>query len=308
MESPGLIELARLPTPVHPLRRLSAEVGAELWVKRDDLTGFGLSGNKVRKLVRLLAEALEQGADTVITCGGLQSNHCRATAIACRQLGLEPVLLLRGLSEARGRRANLLLDHLMGATLHSCTAQEYSEARDERMEQLATALRAQGRRPYIVPEGGSNLLGALAFRDAVGELQQDFDRVVVAVGSGGTLAGLAMAPLNEVVGIAVCDDAPTFEARVRAIAGDTPLQARRWWVDDRYKGPAYGVATPAIWASIRLAARLEGLLTDPCYTGKALHAVLEECRKGAYLGRTLFWHTGGAFALFDEAGEAECSG
>ena len=304
----GLTELARLPTPEQPLRRLSVEVGAELWVKRDDLTGFGLSGNKVRKLDRLLGEALEQGADTVITCGGLQSNHCRATAIACRQLGLEPVLLLRGLAESQRTRANLLLDRLMGATLHSCTADEYRHARNERMHELADALRAKGKRPYIVPEGGSNLLGALAFRDAAQELTQAYDRIVVAVGSGGTLAGLALAPVTEVIGMAVCDDAAYFEARVRDIVGDTPLRARRWWVDDRYKGPAYGVATPEIWASIRRMARLEGLLLDPCYTGKALHGVLEECRRGAYPGRTLFWHTGGAFALFDEPGEAECSG
>lgn len=214
-------------------------------MKRDDLTGFGLSGNKVRKLERLLGEAIEQGADTIITTGGLQSNHCRATAIACRQLGLEPVLLLRGLEQADGVRANLLLDHLMGATLHGCTAEDYRSRRNELMEDLARDLRAAGRRPYIVPEGGSNQVGALAFRDAAEELDQDFDRVVVAVGSGGTLAGLALAPLQEVIGIAVCDDAPTFEARVRDIVGDLPFRAS-WRVEDRYKGPAYGVATAEI--------------------------------------------------------------
>lgn len=304
MGSPDLIELARTPTPEHPLPRLSAAVGAELWVKRDDLTGFGLSGNKVRKLQRLLADAVANGADTVITCGGRQSNHCRATAIACRQLGLEPVLLLRGLDEGP-TRANLLLDRLMGATLHGCTAQEYRDHRNERMAELAADLRRQGRRPYVIPEGGSNRLGAEAFREAASELTQSYDHVFVAVGSGGTLAGLALAPLAGLVGVAVCDDAAYFEAIVRSLAPDAVAD---WSVDDRYKGPAYGVATDAMWDDIRLAARTEGLLVDPCYTGKALHAVLEEARAGRLPGRTLFWHTGGAFALFDQEGEARCSG
>lgn len=304
MESPDPSELARRPTPEHPLSRLSERVGAELWVKRDDLTGFGLSGNKVRKLERLLADALAHGADTVITCGGKQSNHCRATAIASRRLGLEPVLLLRDLDQVEGSRANLLLDRLMGATLHSCTAQTYRERRNERMEELAAELRAAGKVPYVIPEGGSNRLGAEAFREAASELVQTYDQIFVAVGSGGTLAGLALAPLRGLTGVAVCDDAAYFEAIVRRLAPDAVAD---WRVIDTYKGPAYGVATPAMWDDIRLAARDEGLLVDPCYSGKALHAVLEEARAGRLTGRTLFWHTGGAFALFDHEGERQCS-
>lgn len=295
--------LAQRPTPEHALPRLSAELGVEVHVKRDDLTGFGLSGNKVRKLERLFADAGD--ATTVITTGGLQSNHCRATALAARQRGLRPVLLLRG-QPVDVPNGNLLLDHLAGAEIHFCTPEQYANERDARMEALADTLREAGERPYVIPEGGSNAIGSLAFIDAADELRQAYDHVFVAVGSGGTLAGLALSSIaGRVHGIAVCDDAITFEDRVRAIAAEAQRDLTAdWWVDERYRGPAYGVATPAIWADIRRLATLEGLLVDPCYTGKALHALCEEARAGRIGGRVLFWHTGGAFALFGRGQEA----
>lgn len=315
MTFPRPLELSRLPTPVQVLPRLSAHLGVEVHTKRDDLTGFELSGNKVRKLDLLLADALEGGADTVITCGGLQSNHCRATAAACRRLGLDPVLLLRGELPAEPE-SNVLIDTLLGAELRTCTAEAYRERRDALMGELADDLRRAGRRPYVVPEGGSNGLGAVGYALAAEELATQidgpYDAVFVAVGSGGTLAGLALGPdVGPVHGVAVCDDRAYFSARVTQIAaeaaayglGPLPAEGGRWRVVEGYQGPGYAVADAAIWGTIRLVARLEGLLVDPVYTGKAMHALVSEALAGRVRGRVLFWHTGGGFGLFGRGRE-----
>ncbi|MEZ4235525.1 MAG: pyridoxal-phosphate dependent enzyme [Myxococcota bacterium] len=175
---------------------------------------------------------------------------------------------------------------------------------------------ARGERPYVVPEGGSNGLGALGYVEAAREVAalqlERFDGVVCAVGSGGTLAGLALGPdLGPVHGVAVCDDRATFAPRVEAIAGEAlgygvaPLgrEGERWSVVEGYQGPAYAVATDEIWATIARVARTEGLLLDPVYTGKAMHALLSEARAGRWRGRWLFWHSGGAFGLFGRGSE-----
>ena len=304
------VPLALLPTPLVPLRRLSEALGADVWCKRDDLTGVGLTGNKVRKLEVLLADALAAGADTVITTGGIQSNHARATAVAARQLGLRPVLLLRG-EPPPVPDGNLLLDLLVGAEVRWCTPEEYRTARDARMAEIARELRAAGARPYVIPEGGSNGLGALGYVRAAEEVAgagERFDHVICAVGSGGTLAGLALGPrIGLVHGIAVCDDRATFSARVHAIARELgralPAEGDRWEVTEGWQGPGYGLATGEIWDTIALVARLEGLLLDPVYTGKAMHALVSEVRAGRWAGRLLFWHTGGVFGLFGRGGE-----
>lgn len=310
---PAPLNLARLPTPIEPLERVSRALGVEVWAKRDDLTGLGLSGNKVRKLDHLMADAVARGADCVLTTGGLQSNHCRATAVAARRLGLHPGVLLRGeLPEVPD--ANLLLDRLVGAWVRTCTAEEYRDHRDALLSAWADALRAVGHSPYVIPEGGSNGLGSLGYVQAARELQAQhetpFDHVFVAVGSGGTLAGLAMADLPGMLhGVAVCDDAETFTARVHAIAaearslGAPALPGHGWRVEEGYRGPAYGVATAGTWETIAWVARLEGLLLDPVYTGKAMHALVSEARAGRLSGRVLFWHTGGAFGLFGRGAE-----
>jgi D-cysteine desulfhydrase len=312
-------QLARLPTPLVRLDRASAVLGLELWVKRDDLTGFGLSGNKVRKLERLLGEAVARGCDTVLTTGGLQSNHCRATAVACRELGLAPVLLLRGEPQAVPD-GNLLIDQLVGAELHFCTPADYRTRRDAILDELAAGVRARGGRPYVIPEGGSNGLGACAFADASAEVGRQggrFDHVFCAVGSGGTVAGLALGPdIGRIVGVPVCDDAAWFRAIVHRIAGEAaglgvgplPEEGARWGFLEGYQGPAYGVAEPPVWDTIRWLARLEGLLLDPTYTGKAAHALVEEARAGRISGRVLLWHTGGAFGLFGRGAEAVAAG
>lgn len=212
---------------------------------------------------------------------------------------MRPVLLLRG-ERPTIPDGNLLLDVLADAELHFCTPEVYRDARNERMAAIAEQLADAGEVPYVIPEGGSNALGSSAFIDAADELEEVYDHVFVAVGSGGTLAGLAMSALQgRLHGIAVCDDTPTFTAIVERIAAEAgrPLTAD-WSVDDRFKGPAYGVSTPEQWRTIQQAARLEGLLVDPTYTGKALHALAATARSGEIGGKVLFWHTGGAFGLF----------
>jgi len=308
------LSLARLPTPVQRCERLSNVIGAEVFVKRDDLTGLGLSGNKVRKLEMLLADATSQGADTIITCGGIQSNHCRATAVAARMLGLRPVLLLRGVAP-QVADGNLLLNELLGAELHWCSAQAYRDERDSLMMTLAAAERTKGYVPYVIPEGGSNACGSLGYRKAGEELltqvPEGFDRVVVAVGSGGTLAGLALGPqIGSLSGVMVCDDASVFQPRVQKIIDEVRNSERGsgaalcpWELLEGYQGPGYGVATPQIWATIRLLAETEGLILDPVYTGKAMHALVQEVRAGRWSGRILFWHTGGAYGLFGRGAE-----
>lgn len=306
------LPLSRLPTPLEPMSRLGQTLGIDLWVKRDDLTGLEMSGNKVRKLDVLLADALAKGADTVLTCGGLQSNHARATAAAARRLGLHPVLLLRG--DVHGvPESNLLLDRLFDAEIVAVTPENYRERRGEILAELAEQHRQRGRTPYIIPEGGSNGLGSMGYALAAREVQiqaGSFDHIVVAVGSGGTLAGLALGPdIGELHGMAVCDDSAFFEARVRAIAAEAqashgagPL-VQRWHVNDTYKGPGYGIADAPTWEAVRLAARHEGLLLDPVYTGKAMAGLVAEARAKRIGGRVLFWHTGGAFGLFGRGHE-----
>lgn len=304
------LHLSRADTPEEPLRRASAALGIDLWIKRDDLTGNELSGNKVRKLDLLLARAVADGADTVITTGGIQSNHARATAFAARRLGLRPILLLRG-SPPAAPEANLLLDTLAGATIHWCTPEAYRNERDAIMARLADAEARVGHRAAIIPEGGSNGLGALGMTLAARELRQRYDHVVVAVGSGGTVAGLAMAAPGFVHGVAVCDDRTYFSRRVHAIAAEAaaiadvslPDEGRGWEITEGYQDAAYGVAGPAVWESIRWLARTEGVVVDPVYTGKAIHALRTEALAGRWTGRVLFWHTGGTFGLFGRGAE-----
>ncbi|HKP60347.1 MAG TPA: pyridoxal-phosphate dependent enzyme [Polyangiales bacterium] len=324
---PDKLRLAHLPTPLQRAAALDALVGCELWIKRDDMTGGAEAGNKIRKLEYLLAAARAQGADSVITCGGVQSNHARATAILARQLGLRPVLVLRtadGRAPALPWQGNLMLGGLLGAELHFITPAQYRE-RDRLLADLAAELRRGGRVPYVIPEGGSCGLGALGYVDAMAEVRGQldggvrergepappsrFDAVVHACGSGGTAAGICIgAALHDVadqaVAVAVCDDGAYFSERVRSIHAEietflpelvrsqVPLR-----ILDDYKGPAYGVASPEQSAFIAEVARVSGLILDPVYSGKALFGLARLAPKAA---RVLFVHTGGLPGLLAE--------
>jgi D-cysteine desulfhydrase len=294
-------------------------MGIDLYVKRDDMTGGAEAGNKIRKLEFLLEAALREGADTLITCGGLQSNHARATALLGASIGLRAVLLLRttdpDLDAARAPlEGNVLLDRLVGAEIRLITPETYRR-RAEVMAEVAAELRAAGARPYIIPEGGSNGLGSLGYVRAMEEVRRQldvglaggkpFDVIVHACGSGGTAAGVALGAArygvaDEVRAMAVCDDAPTFERIIHRIIDEaraldpTLGPPATLLVDDRAKGPAYAVSTPEQRRLITAAARLSGLILDPVYTGKAFAGLWELIDKGELAGkRVLFLHTGG---------------
>jgi D-cysteine desulfhydrase len=324
---PASPALAVLPTPLQPLPRLTAELGVDLYVKRDDLTNSHTGGNKLRKLQRLLAHALSEGATTVITCGGIQSNHARATALAAVSLGLDAHLVLRTPNGQRSdleasRTGNVILDLIAGATLHTITPDDYRNRRGAIMEELAGRLRAQGQRPYVIPEGGSDALGALGYATVVPEILGAMadgppDTIIAATGSGGTLAGLALGLAAEqpggptqAIGVAVCDDAAYFTAIVERLIGDAAREHgaelaahARYSVLEGFQGRGYALTTPDELAFLKETARRDGLMLDPVYTNKAFRALVLSLRADPrrFGERVVFIHTGGLPGLFAHA-------
>jgi len=317
---PKRIHLARLPTPIRRLDRMTELLGGpEIYIKRDDLTGIGLSGNKVRKLEYLLAEARDQGADTLITCGGIQSNHARATAVAAAQNGMSAVLILRGPS-AEPYDGNVLLGRLVDAEIRLVTPEQYRRQIGQIMEQTAEELRGAGRRPYIIPEGGSNSLGVWGYLRAAEEIRGQLERtgleadiIVTAVGSGGTYAGLCIGRRlvdlpARIVGFNVCDTAVHFQNLIGRLAAETieryqlPVGLKAGEIDiiDGYVGQGYALSRPEELDLIRRVARAEGLFLDPVYTGKAFFGLSDQIRQGRFRKgqRILFMHTGGIYGLF----------
>lgn len=318
---------ARLPTPVEKLK-LSAELGIDLWVKRDDQTGFELAGNKVRKLEFLAQDALDKGATTLVTCGGVQSNHCRATAALAAKLGLRCVLLLRG--EEPSLSSNFLLDKLFGAEVFFLTKEQYYEGMGELRIMIDSQIRSQGGKSYFIPEGGSNGLGAFGYAEAFLELERQrkeageapYDSVVFAHGSGGTHAGLILGKLmsgeeaegTRLIGVNVCYDAKESFRRTKDALWQAIQQyklpysfaAQDAEILDGFLGRGYALSTPEEIEFLKKVARLEGMLVDPVYTGKALRGLYETAKaKPGYFGqRVLFVHTGGGFGLF-KLGEEE---
>lgn len=314
---PPRVELAHLPTPIDHLVALSEELDVQIYVKRDDLTGAALTGNKIRKLEYCLAEAMDQEADVLVTCGGAQSNHCRTTAVAARRLGLDVELFLRGAAEAEVE-GNLFLSRLVGAKIHPLSGPEYAQ-RDLILARRAEELGAEGRRPYVIPEGASNALGSLGYVRCAHEIHQQaqdsgchFDTIVCAVGSGGTFAGLlAGAQIHglqgSLIGVPICDSAAHFEpitnTILRAIeatyAKGLDRKVAKEDFLDGHVGAGYGKTTTQEVEMLRDIAVLTGLILDPVYTTKAFGGLLGLIRDGrvAKGSSVLFIHTGGLFGL-----------
>lgn len=323
---PPRLSLAQTPTPLIAIDRISEIVGGpRIWVKRDDMTGSAVSGNKIRKLEFSLAKALDEGCDTIITCGGVQSNHCRTTAILCAQLGLKCHLILRGDQDSE-IEGNLLLDRLVGAEISFYSNREYQQKSDEITLHWLQHYQDRGSKAFLIPVGASDGIGLWGYIAACEELKNDFTQqniqpghIISATGSGGTQGGLTVG--NElfqlgarVWGMAVCDDADYFITKVK----QDIAQWRQWYspiispsfdsdllninVIDDYIGPGYAQATPEIFATINMAARLEGLILDPVYTGKGFHGMLDEIKQGRFddTNDIVFVHTGGIFGLFPQ--------
>jgi D-cysteine desulfhydrase family pyridoxal phosphate-dependent enzyme len=306
------MNFAHLPTPVEAMPRLSAILGGpRLLVKRDDQTRLALGGNKTRKLEFLLAEALANGAKTLITAGAVQSNHCRQTAAAAARHGLDCILVLSG-EKPPAASGNLLLDHLLGAELIWADRTQ----RDKTLQGAFDQAESEGRQPYLIPYGGSNPIGAASYALAMQELlKQDChpDWVVFASSSGGTQAGLVVGARlfgfqGQVLGISVDEDQAVLCQRVASLATATAEhmgEAQAFLpaeilVNADYLGGGYGVLGAPERAAIQLFARSEGLLLDPVYTGRAAAGLIDLIRQGFFPAQqsVLFWHTGGAPALF----------
>lgn len=300
------LNLSFVPTPIQRLDKLSIATGVELWMKRDDLTGcIATGGNKIRKLEYILADALLQGADTVVTTGGPQSNHAKATAALATKLGLCTMLVLAGRDPGK-RQANLFLDQLVGAEIRFSGAYTPIEM-EQALAQATNELKAQGRRPYTIPIGGSNGLGTKGYIDAYAELgEHDFDWIVVTAGSGGTYAGLHMANQRfarpaKLLGISPWLTREEIENRIYQciLELDPKWSKEPLLLDDGYIGPGYGKLTPEAQEAIELVAGLEAIILDHVYTGKAMAGLLDYIRQGriASTAKVLFWHTGGAPGL-----------
>ena len=318
---PPEVSLAQRPTPLVRLQRLSARLGVELLAKRDDMTGVELSGNKVRKLEFLLADALRREASGLITCGGAQSNHARATALSAARFGLSCHLLLRVDSPAAPppTTANLLLDRLAGATIEWISPEQYVE-RDDLMARAAERLPG---RQVVLPEGGSNALGAWGYVRCMCELAFQLGAkrratIVYPVGSGGTAAGLIAGVRlldlpYRLIGVCVAADATHFRARISAILeqmsdGAAVELARGAEIElwDSYVGRGYALSRREEREAIVELVRLEGLVTDPVYTGKAYYGMLTELRRGSDLPQPIvFLHTGGIFGMFADPASFE---
>ncbi|WP_295217510.1 D-cysteine desulfhydrase [uncultured Brevundimonas sp.] len=314
------IRLAHLPTPLELLPRLSEELGLDLWIKRDDCTGLAGGGNKTRKLEFLLGAAFEQDADTLVTQGAVQSNHVRQTAAAAAAHGLACEIILE---ERTGSKAadyvgngNVLLDRLFGANLRTVPGGTDMVAE---LDKTAAEVRARGGKPYVIPGGGSNPIGALGYVDCAREIVVQADemdlevhRIVTATGSAGTHAGLVaglavMGADIPVLGIGVRAPKDRQEANVFKLAEETaallgqPGRVTREMVvaDCDYVGEGYGLIDQGVIDALTLAARLDGIVLDPVYSGKAMKGLIALARAGQFKGETVvFLHTGGAQGLF----------
>jgi L-cysteate sulfo-lyase len=310
------VSLGFFPTPLEELSRLSKALGGpRIWMKRDDQTGLATGGNKTRKLEFSLGEALKQNAGTLLTLGAVQSNHCRQTAAAAVRYGLRCVLVLRGHAPEHAT-GNLLLDHLLGAQVIFAGDRTREEVGDEVMEQL----QAEGAAPYFIPVGASNEVGAMGFVAGMEELDSQLkqldlnvDRIVFGSSSGGTQAGLCIGAKllgfkGQITSVAIDCTRAELSAEVAHIAKgaiqrlgvDLPFSEDEVLAYDGYLGAGYSIMGEPEQEAIELLARYEGILLDPVYTGRAMAGLIDLIRKGEF-GKDetiVFWHTGGAAALY----------
>jgi L-cysteate sulfo-lyase len=321
------VRLAHLPTPLEPLPRLSEVLGVEIWIKRDDCTGLAGGGNKTRKLEFLLGQAMIEGADTLVTQGAVQSNHVRQTAAAAAAHGFACEIILEARTGSTAldytRNGNVLMDRLFGAGMRTVPGGSDMVAE---LEKTAEEVRSRGGKPYVIPGGGSNAIGALGYVDCAreivvqaDELDMQVDRIITATGSAGThaglVAGLAVMGVDiPVLGIGVRAPRPRQEENVLKLARETAaLLGRPDAVTDDmvvadcdYVGAGYGLIDEAVIEALKLAARTDAIVLDPVYTGKAMKGLIALARSGRFENETLvFLHTGGAQGLFGYQGEFE---
>lgn len=319
IQFPESLNVAVKPTPIQKLKSFPPlPSGFEMFIKRDDLTGFFLSGNKVRKLEFLLFDALRKKADSLITCGGFQSNHARATAILGAQLGFKSYLVLFGDGSPK-LEGNLFLDKLVNAKIKYIPQDQYEQI-DSIMSELSSQLKVAGKRPYIIPEGASNEFGVWGYIKASVEMKKQLEemklkvnKIITAVGSGGTYAGLWLGSkmLNwdvEIYGINVKDTAQIFVDRIYNLMTvtkkkfhlDIELKKEEIRIIDGYVGEGYAKSRKEELDVIRSVAESTGIILDPVYTGKAMYGLLDQIGKGRFFSqdKILFLHTGGGFGLF----------
>jgi D-cysteine desulfhydrase family pyridoxal phosphate-dependent enzyme len=318
------IPLGYLPTPLVELKRLSKFLnGPRILIKRDDMTGLGLGGNKIRKLEFLFGEAMADHCDTVITGGATQSNHCRQTAAAAATLGIECHLALGGTAPEEPN-GNLLLDYLFGAIIHWCGEQRKGET----LMEIAEKLKSEGHHPYIIPYGGSNSAGAMGFVAAMNEIKVQLQEkniqihhIVFPSSSGGTHAGMTIGAelyhlKTELIGIAIDKRESTeipYKTELTTLANqlatrlniDPKVDESKFIIRNQYLGEGYGVVGNLEKEAIRLLAKYEGMLLDPVYSGRAMGGLIDMIRNNEFKRdeNVLFWHTGGIPAIFDYAKE-----
>ena len=308
------LRFAHLPTPIEAMPRLSAALGGpQLWVKRDDQSGLAFGGNKTRKLEYLLGDARAEGAKTLISAGAVQSNHCRQTVAAAAKFGFDCILVLFG-DPPDPPDGNHLLHHLLGAEIVFTER----EAVQDKLEEVFLQAQSEGRKPYLIPYGGSNPIGAMGYVNAMLELVCQYvnpDWIVFPSSSGGTQAGMLVGAQvsgfkGKILGISVDEPAAVLKPRVAELASATAAYIGETWqfkvedvfVNDDYTGEGYAMMGEPEIEAIRLFAQQEALLVDPVYTGRAAAGMIDLIRKGFFRREetVLFWHTGGSPALFAE--------
>lgn len=319
---PEKLSIANLPTKIEKLEGLSEETNINIYIKRDDQTGTEISGNKIRKLEYAVKEAMDDGSDYLITCGGIQSNHARATAAIAAKLGLGSYLVLRG-SEDSVLEGNYFLDKILGAKIKLISPEKYSNDRAEIMEEIKRDLYEKGYNAYIIPEGASNGIGSFGYINAMKEVEDqekemdiEFDAVVLSVGSGGTYAGMFYEnhisdKSRKIYGINVSNDAEHFKKVIIGLIDEIvnytekPIDVIEDDINiiDGYVGDGYALSRQEEIDFISSFAKREGIILDPVYTGKGMYGFVSELKKGTFSDykNILFIHTGGIFGWTEYA-------